>query len=136
MKAYQTKVKKLPGSEYDELYPRAFNIYKKIKSSSKRRPYVRSKYFKKDKIFLDYFWEHLHQKNSKDRVRRLKYYSCALDVIRNSKHDPESKQNPNRTSEILHRFKATTDRDIFFVQIKEDKRSGQKFLLSIFPEEE
>lgn len=136
MKVYQTKIKRLAGTDYSEIYPQAFNIYKEIKRKTKRRPNIRSAYFKKEKVFLDYFWEHLHQKNSKDRVRRLKYYPCALDLIRNSKSEPTSKENPNKKSEILHRFAGITpDKELFFVQINGDKKTNKKFLLSVFPEE-
>lgn len=135
MKVYQTKIKRLSGTDYDEVYPRAFAIFKQLKRKTKRRPYIRSAYFKREKIFLDYFWEHLHQKDSKDRVRRLKYYPCAIDLIENSKAEPTSKENPNKKSEILHRFAGTTaDKELFFVQINQDKKTNKKFLLSVFPE--
>lgn len=49
--------------------------------------------------------------------------------------EPKSKENPNEPSEILHRFAGTTkEKDLFYVHIKEDKRTGQKYLISIFPE--
>lgn len=136
MKVYETKIRKLAGTEYAEVYPRAVAIFKAIKSKTKRRPHIRSAYFNKEKIFMDYFWEHLHQKNSADRVRRLKFYPCAIDLIKHSKAEPTSKENPNKKSEILHRFAGTTaDQELFFVQINEDKRTNRKFLLSVFPEE-
>lgn len=136
MKVYQTKIKSLPGTDYGDVYPKAFSIYKQIRAKTKRRPYVRSAYFSKEKIFLDYFWEHLHQKNSRDRVRRLKYYPCAIDLIKHTKAEPISKENPNRKSEILHRFGGITlDKDLFFVQINESKKTNQKFFLSVFPED-
>ena len=136
MKVYQTKVKKLPGTEFKELHPKALAIFKGIKGKSRRRPYLRSAYFKKDKIFLDYFWQHLWQKNWRDRTRRLKYYPCALDLIKNSSVEPISKENPNNRSEILHRFAGTTsDKELFFVQIIEDKKTNQKRFISVFPVE-
>ena len=135
MKVYQTKTKPLPGTNYSEVYPLALDLFRIIKRRSKRRPHIRSAYFQKQKIFLDYFWEHLHQKNLPDRVRRLKLYPCALELIINSKFTPTSKENPNKKSEILHRFAGrTSDRNQFFVQIKEDKRTNQKYLVSIFPD--
>ncbi|MDO8430482.1 MAG: hypothetical protein Q7S72_00620, partial [Candidatus Taylorbacteria bacterium] len=70
---YETKIKKLSGTSYDEVYPQAISIYKKLASKTKRRPYLRSKYFNKEKIFLDYFWTHIILKNRRDRTRRLKY---------------------------------------------------------------
>lgn len=136
MKVYQTKIKKLTGTDFKEIHSKALSIYKEIKSKTRRKPYVRSAYFNKEKVFLDYFWQHIWQKNWRDRTRRLKFYPCALDLIRNSRIEPISKQNPNKPIEILHRFGGITkDKELFFVQIKEDKKTDQKFFLSVFPEE-
>jgi len=135
MKSYRTKTKKLSGSDFHEVHRRALNLYKEIKKKTKRRPYIRSAYFKKDKIFLELFWQHLFDKpNWRDRTRRLKYFPCAIELIRKSGFEPESKENPNKRTEILHRFGGVTkENDMFFAQIKEDKRTGQKFLISVFP---
>lgn len=136
MKAYKTRVRAFTGTKYHDVYLRAFGIYKQIKATTKRRPFVRSAYFKRDKVFLAIFWQHLNQKNWKDRTRRLKFFPCAIDLIKNSKFIPTSKENPNDKNEILHRFGGiTADNDIFYVQIKEDKKTDQKFLISVFPEE-
>jgi hypothetical protein len=136
MKAYQSKFKKLSGTDYKEIHHRALGIYKQIKSKSKRKPYIRSLYFNKEKVFLDYFWQHLWQKNWRDRDRRLKYYPGAIDLIKNSRLEPISKQNPNKPTEILHRFAGLTkDKELFFVQIKEDKKTDQKYFMSVFPPE-
>ena len=135
MKTYKTKSIILAGTSYKEISKKAFGLYNGIRRKTKRRPYIRSAYFKKDKIFLDYFWQHLWGKNWRDRVRRLKYYPCALDLIKNSRGDPTSKQNPNNSAEILHRFAGITrTKELFFIQIKEDKKTDQKSLISIFPE--
>lgn len=135
MKIYQSTKKKLPGTQYAEIYKEAFGFYKQIKAKTKRRPYVRAAYFKKDKVFLELFWQHLYEKlNFRDKSRRVKYFSCAVDLIKNSKYEPSSKENPNKKSEILHRFAGMTkDKDLFFVQIKEDKKNGEKWLMSVFP---
>lgn len=135
IKAYPTKFKKLSGTKYSEVYKKAFKAYKKIKNQTKRRPYIRSTYFKKDKIFLGLFWHHLDDKlNMRDKIRRLKYFTCAIDLIRHSHFDPVSKENVDRKYEILHRFMgSTSENEIFFVQIKENKRTGQKYFLSVFP---
>ncbi len=135
MKAYRTKANKLPGTKYSEVSKKALNIYSKIKNRSKRRPYIRSAYFRKGKIFLGLFWHHLHNKlNLKDKARRLKYFPCAIELIRNSRIDPASKEDVDKKSEILHRFKGITPKkEIFFVQIKENKRNSQKYFISVFP---
>ena len=130
---YQTKTKKLPGTNYSEVRKYALFILKQIKKQTKRRPYIRSAYFNKQKIFFDYFWIHLLQKNLRERTKRLKYFSCALDLIRNSKVAPTSKENVDNKNEILHRFAGKTkDKEVFFVQIKENKKSGKKYLMSCF----
>ena len=136
MKIYITKASQLPGSDFREIHNQAFAVYKQIKQKTKRRVYVRSIYFNKEKIFLDLFWQHLFQKqNWRDRVRRLKFFPCALELLQYSRFDPLTKDNPNRQSESLHRFFGITKNgDKFIVQIKEDKRNRQKFLISVFPE--
>lgn len=71
-KAYRTKSKKLSGSNYGEVHKKALDLYSQIAKRSKRRPYIRPAYFKKDKIFLGIFWHHLGDKfNNKDKLRRL-----------------------------------------------------------------
>ena len=132
MEIYRTKIKPVPGTNYSEVYPRACALYKQIASKTKRRPYVRSAYFNKEKVFLDLFWEHVRQKNLRDRARRLKYYPCALDLIGYSRIRPSSQLNPMRKSEILHRFTGIYMDKLFHVQIKEYK-SGEKHFISIFP---
>jgi len=136
MQVYKTKIKRLTGSNVHEVRKVAFSIYEKIRKRTKRRPYIRSAYFNKEKIFISIFWEHLFTKeNWRDRVRRLKFFPAAIDLIQNTHFEPTSKENPNRAGEMLHRFAGMTkDDNLFYVQIKEDKRKGQKWLLSIFPE--
>lgn len=134
-KAYKTKSKKLAGSNYGEVHRKAFGIYTQIKKRSKRRVYLRSAYFHKDKIFLSLFWQHLNNKHHKERLRRFKYFPCALELIRDSRFDPTSIENTEQKGEILHRFAGiTSENELFYVQIKENKRNGQKYLISIFPQ--
>ena len=130
---YQAKTKKLPGTNYSEVRKQALFVLNKIKRRTKRKPYIRSAYFNKQKMFFDYFWIHLLQKNLRERTKRLKYFSCAVDLIRNSKIAPTSKESANNKNEILHRFAGKTkNKEIFFVQIKENKRSNKKYLMSCF----
>ncbi len=135
MRVYQTKSKKLSGTEFKEVHKKAFDLFKEIKRKSKRRPYVRSAYFKKEKVFISLFWQHLYEKKHyMDQVRRMRFFHCGIELVRFSRFEPESKENPNKRSEILHRFAGeTNDKELFFIQIKEDKRSGEKFLISVFP---
>ena len=129
---YQTKSKKLSGSNYGEVMHNAFCIFDKIKKKTKRRPYIRSAYFKKEKIFLDYFRKHLFQKNSHDRERRMKFFAASIELIEKSKYTPIIKTNPNKKGEIFYKFIGMTrDGHVFFVQIKENKNK-QKYFMSCF----
>lgn len=101
IRTYQTKAKKLPGTNYAEVYKKAFNLYLKIKQQSKRRTYIRSVYFNKEKIFLSLFWQHLGDKHHKDRIRRIKYFPCAIEVICKSPFKPVSKENKNNKQKYL-----------------------------------
>ena len=83
---------------------------------------------------MDYFWQHMEDKSWRDRVRRLRFYPCALDLIRNSHVTPVTVKNPNRISEKLHRFSGVTKSgEIFVVQIKEDVNRNEKYFISIYP---
>lgn len=131
---YQTNKKKLPGTSYAESRNQALTIFGQIKKRTKRKPYIRSVYFKKQKIFFDYFWTHLNQKSPKERAKRLKYFECAIDLIKNSRNQPHIEVNRNKPNEILYRFGGLTkEKELFYVQIKENKRSKRKYLMSCFP---
>jgi len=137
---YQAKSNKLAGSNYKEVRESAMFVFHKIASKTKRKPYVRSAYFrenkKKQKIFFDYFWEHLFQKNPKERMKRLKYFQAALEVIAESRNHPIAEKNHYKKNETLYRFSGLTrDKSLFFVQIKKDEKTGKRYLMSCFPVE-
>ncbi len=133
-KFYITKVKVLTGTSYGEVYTKAKFIYKTITSRTKRRPYIRSIFFNKEKIFLDVFWTHLSEKNHSDRFRRLKQYPCGLDLIKNSKMGPTTQESKDKSSEVLHRFYGINGNgESFIVQIKENINNGEKNFMSVLP---
>ena len=71
---YFTKVNKLPGTNYTEVKKNADIIFKQIKSKTKRRPYIRSAYFNKQKVFFDFFWQHLWvNKKSSARLKLINF---------------------------------------------------------------
>ncbi len=135
MQYYQTKAEKIPGTDFKEIYKKSRQFYSGIEKRSKRRAHVRSRYFRKNKIFLGLFWQHIFEKkNYEDQMRRMKFLPCAIELIQNSHFDPISGENPNKKSEMLHRFYGQTPlKEVFVVQIKEDKNNGEKFLISVFP---
>lgn len=137
MKAYQIKSKAFHGTDYEEVYPQAAAVFKRIKDKNPRRqPNVRSPHFSNSKIFIGTFWQHLNQKSNPDRIRRLKFFGCGIELIRNSRFEPTTKKNPNKPNFLMHRFAGVTaDKELFYVQIQENTKTGKRYLMSAFPEQ-
>jgi len=130
---YQTKTSRLSGSSWKEVCPKARRLLHAIEKRTKRQPYIRSAYFKKEKIFINYFWPHLMQKPRRERLERLKILPCAIELIENSHRKPAITISPNKPKEKLYRFAGMTpNQELFFVQIKENKTRA-KYFMSIFP---
>lgn len=73
------------------------------------------------------------QKSQKVRTERLKLYTAAVDLIRNSRHDPETVIERNNPGLLLHRFYGVTKDGVeYCVQIKQNKRTGRLDLMSAF----
>ena len=62
---FPVKSKQLSGSNYADVKKLAEKLFADLKRKTKRSPYIRSAYFSKEKIFLNYFWDHLKQKSLK-----------------------------------------------------------------------
>ena len=135
MQLYQCKQGSIAGTSYKEIIKIARLAYHNIQKRTPRRAcYIRSRQFRKDKIFINQFWDHLNQKTPADRLRRIKLFNCALEVIRNSPYKPESLQNPSKPTETLHRFGGKTKNgELFYVQIKENNKNSRKYFMSVFP---
>ncbi|MCR4277928.1 MAG: hypothetical protein NUV80_01805 [Candidatus Berkelbacteria bacterium] len=130
---YQCKAKPIYGRRYSDVAPIARRVFHDIEKKTKRRPYVRSNYFNKEKIFLTQFWQHLEKKNFGDRKRRLKYYRCALELVQLSTVRPTSRKE---SGEMLYRFSGKSPNgELFHVQIREDLKAKEKHLISVFPPE-
>ncbi|MBI2436865.1 MAG: hypothetical protein HYV41_03955 [Candidatus Magasanikbacteria bacterium] len=68
------------------------------------------------------------------KFRRMKFFPAAIELLQNSNIDPVSIENPNKKNQILHRFTGVTrDGELFIVQVKEEKKGGEKWLMSAFP---
>ena len=133
MKIYKTKSRVIPGNSYKLVVKVARSIYHDLEKKTKRKPYIRSAYFNKEKIFFDYFWTHLKQKSVKERMNRLKYFPCAIELIENTKIPPTIKPNPNNKKELMFRFLGTSKfGENFIVQIKLNKKTNNKYLMSVF----
>jgi hypothetical protein len=133
MRAYKSRYARTRGLD-SEVIAAAREEYRKIqKRTPRRHAYIKSKYFNKKKVFVGIFWEHLKQKSGVEQTKRLKYYRCAIDLIRNSTNDPETIVDSTNNKESLYRFYGQSqDGTIFCVQIKQQKRSGRKDFMSVF----
>lgn len=61
-------------------------------------------------------------------------YACALEVIRNSRHDPDAVIESTGKDVILYRFYGRSREGLYFcVQIKHNRRTGRKDFMSVFP---
>jgi len=136
MKCHRTTNLRTPGTSYSELVRNARRTFHKIQRLTPRRQaYVRSAYFSKDKVFVTLFWDHLKQKHTAEQLRRLKFYDPAIDLLRHTTASPETIFSKDNMDVLLHRFYGETkDGFRFFVQIKEQKRTGRKDFISVFPE--
>jgi hypothetical protein len=135
MNVYKTKYGKIAGSSHAEVLRLArYEYHKAQKRTPRRQAHIRSSYFKKDKIFINQFWDHLSQKHPRDQLRRLKFYLCALDLIRNTNLAPDTIFSKDDLGTLLHRFHGITkDGERFSVQIKQNKRTDRKDFISVFP---
>lgn len=89
MIVYRSKYSQLRGTSYAEVISVARAEYHTVQKRTPRRiPYVKSKYYTKDKVFINTFWDHLNQKSKTGRVRRLKLYACGLDLLRSTTITP------------------------------------------------
>ena len=134
MDRFKSKYGKLSGTTYDEAVRNARKEYIKIQHLTKRQPYVRSKYFDGDKIFINIFFNHLVQKRKGEQLQRSKLFLCAIDLLRNTRSSPKTIFSNNNMNEMLHRFEGETkDGEVFYVQVKQNKRTGRKDFMSVFP---
>jgi len=73
------------------------------------------------------------QKRLRTRSKRLKLFNAAIDLMRNTRCDPETIFKKDDLSTLLHRFYGVTKDGVeFCVQVKQDKRSGRKDFMSVF----
>ena len=128
---YKCKARLIPGHNFKDVNKIARRIYNGLNPKSKRRPHIKSAYFG-CKVFLDNYWPHLKQKSPGDQIRRLKFFECALELIQNSKGKPVYQQKDELKKEALYRFIGKVGAQYFIVQIKEDLKRKQKYLMSAF----
>jgi hypothetical protein len=134
MNSYKTKATTLKGTSYEELVKVSRKKYGEVKSQSRRSPYVKSKYFNGSKVFLNLFWDHIVQKRRGERVKRLVFYGCALELIKETRIPPEVAVKEKLVKVLYYRFNGISRDGLeFIVQVKENKSTGRKDFMSVFP---
>ncbi len=135
MRVYKSKYNPISGTSHAEVIRIARYEYHRIqKLTPRRQANVKSHYFRKDKVFINQFWEHLKQKHPGDQLRRAKLFPCAIDLIRNTTTNPETIYSRTDAGIELHRFYGQANNGVYFVvQIRENKRNKRKDFMSVFP---
>lgn len=124
----------LQGKQLKKILPHARALFRDFERKTKRRPHVRSTYFSNEKIFFDYFWSDLKKKIPSERARRLKLLPCAFELLQKTRQEPLTIDDITDPHMLLHRFAGITPQgSIFYVQVKQNKRTGAKQFLSVFP---
>lgn len=106
----------LAGTDYKEVTKNARKEYLRVQRLTKRQPYVRSKYFANDKVFINIFWNHLAQKRKGEQIARARLLLVAFDLLRNSLSEPDTIFSTKDKGNILHRFLGETkEGKLFYV---------------------
>lgn len=133
MQYYRVKAPLIKGNSYSQIRNLSLQYYREIAHRTKRLPYIKSTYFGKRKIFLHHFWQHLFEKNPKDRMRRLRFFLCGIELIQTTQYQPEVITSKASNKETWYRFFGEAlNEEKFVVQVKQTKKQ-QLFLMSIFP---
>ncbi len=134
VKTYKSKIGSVAGTSHGEVIKNARREYKRIQALTKRQPYVRSKYFGGEKVFINIFFNHLVQKRKGEQMVRAKLFLAAVDLLRNTAIAPDTLFSEKDKNTLLHRFYGETkDKIEFAVQVKQNKRTSRKDFMSVFP---
>ena len=134
MNLYQANKTQLGGTSYAEVMKNAHKTYNEVKRLTRRQSYVRSAYFNRDKVFINIFWNHLAQKRAADQVRRARLLPAAIELLRHTQIAPETIIENKYANDILFRFSGITNDGVkFYVQVRQNKKTGRKDFMSVFP---
>lgn len=132
MNIYRSRYTKYQGTHAEAVAAARREYHAIQKRTPRRAPYVRSQYFRKDKIFINTFWDHLKQKAPAERSARIRFYHCALDLLRNTSIAPVITKSQESDIELCRFYGQTTDGIYFCVQVKSNIRNHRKDFMSVF----
>ncbi|MDR1300331.1 MAG: hypothetical protein LBK50_01340 [Candidatus Nomurabacteria bacterium] len=134
MNYFKIKTRPISGSNLKEVSKKMLREFHDIEQRTKRRPSVRCKAFENSKIFIGEYISHQNQKKRADRLRRLKFFPCAIDLIENTTEKPTEKVL--KSGEVLYRlYGIAGNGQKFIVQISKNQNTGNKRLMSSFPKD-
>jgi hypothetical protein len=126
---YQSKYDRLRASNDREAFYEARLTFRKY-DNKRRQPYIRSKYFDGQKVFLNMFYIHLGQKSPREQRKRIVFVTCAIDLLQHTKIIPE--YFVVKTIEYYRFYGQTKSGVKFAVQVMKDKKRNRYFM-SCFP---
>jgi len=130
-KYYQSRLPRISGTNYTEILAKARAIYRDLDiQTGHRNTYVRSEYFKKQKIFLKTYWDHFGDKRLSQRRQRIPYYAATIDLLKNTRVKPDELYE--KEHHLYRFFGITKDGHKFVVQVKAN-RKNEKYHMSSFP---
>jgi hypothetical protein len=128
-KHYHSVKSKLYSSVYARVHHQAMAHYESLINNPRRKPCVRSKYFDNKKVFLDEFWTQILRRNFADRRRRLAFYVCAIDLIKNTRCEPEIKHESGK--KFYEFYGVAKNGEKFVVHLRQSK--DNIYMVSCFP---
>ena len=129
---FQSRFEKLRGSNDKEVFYEARRVFRRY-DNKRRLPYVRSKYFGGQKVFLNMFYTHLGQKSPKEQRKRIAFVACAIDLLKNTRIAPLFSDGFDGRKGEYYRFQGMTKSgEKFAVQVTKDKKNNRYFM-SCFP---
>jgi hypothetical protein len=134
MNYFKIKTRPIAGTDLKEVTKKTMLVFHDIEKRTRRRPAVRCKALKNARVFIGEYLTHQSQKMRIDKLRRFKFFPCAIDLIENTNERPTFKVL--KTGETLYRLHGIAGNgQKFIVQISENPKTGNKRLMSCFPKD-
>jgi hypothetical protein len=133
IKFFQSKYNEMAGTSYCELINKAHAIVNALNPNHRRKENVHCGYYSGEKIFFEYFWQHQSNKPPADKMRRIRFFQCAVDLLQNTTYAPNIEPSGKNSSELWLSFYGKTKSGVKFVVHLKSNQRGNKYLMSIFP---
>jgi hypothetical protein len=134
MRYFKIKTRPITGTNLKEVTKKSMSIFHDIEKQTRRRPSVKCQVLGGNKVFIGEYLAHQNQKMRLDKLRRLKFFPCAIDLIENTTEKPTEKTL--RSGETLYRlYGIAGNGQRFVVQISKNPKTDNRRLMSSFPKD-